>query len=157
MYKIELMLGEGTTVMFINSQEEIDDDYEYTWLENMEDFEEYWEKTNKIELDFNTNDNDLTMMNKVYQMIVKAYTKEEDYKDKWDIRLIDPEWYIKHIWYNNKDIEKDIRDDFDTLNNVIDNLKLSSSFSLYEIQNNNLFWSNLKSVLRDYRLKELGL
>ncbi len=106
MFKIELMVGEGTSIIYIDKEEE-------TWLDEMKDFEDYWLNNNKIEISFKTDDNEDVLIEKTWEMMYNLRNKELNYASINNIEMIEPEWYIKHIWYNNKDIYDDVYNDDD--------------------------------------------
>ena len=150
MFKIELMIGEGTNIQYLNKDED-------TWLEEMEDFNDYWVNNNKIEISFKTDDNDDVLIEKTWEMMKVLRNKELNYATIHNIEMIEPDWYIKHIWYNNKDI-------FDELlgNELLDVYNEGdcldfSDFNSYYIMCKLFKDSNLIKLLREYRLKELGI
>ncbi len=145
MFKIELMVGEGTSVIYIDKEEE-------TWLDEMKDFEDYWLNNNKIEISFKTDDNEDVLIEKTWEMMYNLRNKELNYASINNIEMIEPEWYIKHIWYNNKDIYDDVYNDDDFID-----FEYDGDWTSYELKNRLFIETNLLIILRNYRLKELGL
>jgi hypothetical protein len=145
MFKIELMVGEGTTVIYIDKEEE-------TWLDEMKDFEDYWLNNNKIEISFKTDDNEDVLIEKTWEMMYNLRNKELNYASIHNIEMIEPEWYIKHIWYNNKDIYDDVYNDDDFID-----FEYDGDWTSYELKNILFIETNLLIILRNYRFKELGL
>ena len=150
MYKIELMIGEGTSIVYLNKDKE-------TWLDEMKDFNDYWVNNNKIEISFKTDDNEDVLIDKTWEMIKKLRNKELNYATIHNIEMIEPDWYIKHIWYKDKDIFNELLDDelLDVYNGG-DCLDFSD-FNSYYIMCKLFKDSNLIKLLREYRLKELGI
>jgi hypothetical protein len=145
MFKIELMVGEGTTVIYIDKEEE-------TWLDEMKDFKDYWLNNNKIEISFKTDDNEDVLIEKTWEMMYNLRNKELNYASIHNIEMIEPEWYIKHIWYNNKDIYDDVYNDDDFID-----FEYDGDWTSYELKNILFIETNLLIILRNYRFKELGL
>lgn len=150
MFKIELMIGEGTSIVYLNKDKE-------TWLDEMKDFNDYWVNNNKIEISFKTDDNEDVLIDKTWEMIKKLRNKELNYATIHNIEMIEPDWYIKHIWYKDKDIFNELLDDelLDVYNGG-DCLDFSD-FNSYYIMCKLFKDSNLIKLLREYRLKELGI
>ena len=69
MFKIELMIGEGTSIVYLDNEKE-------TWLDEMEDFNNYWVNHNKIEISFNTGDNENVLIEKTWEMMYNLRNKE---------------------------------------------------------------------------------
>ena len=149
MFKIELMIEEGTSIIYLNKDKE-------TWLDEMEDFNDYWVNHNKIEISFNTDDNEDVLIEKTWEMMEVLRNKELYYATIHNIEMIEAGWYIKHIWYNNKDIFNELDDELLDVYNGGDCLDFSDFIS-YEIMYKLFIGSNLIALLRDYRLKELGI
>ena len=150
MFKIELMIGEGTSIVYLNKDKE-------TWLDEMKDFNDYWVNNNKIEISFKTDDNEDVLIDKTWEMIKKLRNKELNYATIHNIEMIEGGWYIKHIWYKDKDIFNELLDDelLDVYNGG-DCLDFSD-FNSYYIMCKLFKDSNLIKLLREYRLKELGI
>ncbi len=139
------MVGEGTTVIYIDKEEE-------TWLDEMKDFKDYWLNNNKIEISFKTDDNEDVLIEKTWEMMYNLRNKELNYASIHNIEMIEPEWYIKHIWYNNKDIYDDVYNDDDFID-----FEYDGDWTSYELKNILFIETNLLIILRNYRFKELGL
>ena len=151
MFKIELMIGEGTSIVYLDNEKE-------TWLDEMEDFNDYWVNHNKIEISFNTGDNENVLIEKTWEMMYNLRNKELNYATIHNIEMIEGDWYIKHIWYKDKDIFNELLDDelLDVYNGG-DFLDFSD-FNSYDIMYKLFKDSNLINLLREYRLNdELGI
>ena len=150
MFKIELMIGEGTSIVYLDNEKE-------TWLDEMEDFNDYWVNHNKIEISFKVDDNEDVLIEKTWEMMKNLTNKELNYATIHNIEMIEPDWYIKHIWYKDKDIFNELLDDelLDVYNGG-DFLDFDDFIS-YEIMYKLFICSNLLTLLRYYRLKELGI
>ena len=80
--------------------------------------------------------------------------KELNYASIHNIEMIEPEWYIKHIWYNNKDIYDDVYNDDDFID-----FEYDGDWTSYELKNILFIETNLLIIalklLEKYR--QIGL
>jgi hypothetical protein len=94
MFKIELMIGEGTSIVYIDNEKE-------TWLDEMEDFNDYWVNHNKIEISFKIDDNEDVLIEKTLEMMCNLRNKELNYATIHNIEMFEDSSLTFQKWCEN--------------------------------------------------------